>query len=209
MQAEYWNSFYAGRPIGIESPSQFAAFIASELQADSGLIEIGCGNGRDARFFSSLGVRVLAADASQEAIRLCRELSKSASVEFEVGSFDDSHIVDRMSDFFSEIPPFQRCVYARFFLHAITDDEESAFLSVAKELLKGGGVLAVEFRTDRDVKLSKVTAEHFRRFLRPTDFLSRAVALGFQASYFVEGFGFAKFRTDDAHVARLLLRADG
>ena len=48
---KYWDKYYSklknnNRLI----PSQFAAFVAGELNTNSILIDIGCGNGRDSFF---------------------------------------------------------------------------------------------------------------------------------------------------------------
>jgi hypothetical protein len=52
----------------------------------------------------------------------------------------------------------------------------------------------------------KVTGTHFRRFVLPASFEARALGGGFEVVYNVEGFGFAKYRQDDAYVARTIFR---
>ena len=69
-----------------------------------------------------------------------------------------------------------------------------------------GDVLAVEYRTIRDQVGAKETETHFRRFVLPATFQARALERGFEVTYAVEGFGFAKYRHDDAYVARTLFR---
>lgn len=66
--------------------------------------------------------------------------------------------------------------------------------------------MAAEFRTIRDAQQAKVTAEHYRRFVNPLVFMANANTAGFATDYFVEGFGYAKYKDDDAHVARCLMR---
>ncbi|WP_272816006.1 MULTISPECIES: hypothetical protein [unclassified Shinella] len=80
-----------------------------------------------------------------------------------------------------------------------------AFLKTAASL-ENLDLLAIEFRTDRDAQQTKVTDSHYRRFIPPLDFLSRAAKFGFSPAYFTEGFGYAKYRNDDAHIARVLMR---
>lgn len=89
-------------------------------------------------------------------------------------------------------------------MHAITDDEERAFLELAAELTSSGDILAVEYRTIRDSSGAKVTERHYRRFVTPATVQARALAAGFDVTYAVEGFGFAKYKQDDAYVARAL-----
>ena len=95
-------------------------------------------------------------------------------------------------------------LYARFFVHAITDEEELSFLDLAADLTKSGDLLAVEYRTVRDSSGAKVTGSHYRRFVTPASFQARTLARGFDEVYAVEGFGFAKYKQDDAYVARAI-----
>src|SRR5262245_8051610 len=61
----YWNAFYRDRHADLEAPSSFATHVLSKLGAGALLFELGCGNGRDALFFASKGLRVVACDRSQ------------------------------------------------------------------------------------------------------------------------------------------------
>jgi hypothetical protein len=49
-----------------------------------------------------------------------------------------------------------------------------------------------------------VTQQHYRRFVSPATFQARALGRGFEVVYAVEGFGFAKYRLDDAYEARAI-----
>jgi SAM-dependent methyltransferase len=203
-QTTYWNSYYGksshDSPPAI--PSQFAVFIANEFSDSKPLIvDVGCGNGRDSLFFASAGFRTIGVDGSEAAIESCRARSSGES-EFLHSTVDDPDLPQRihaMQDIRSPV-----LVYARFFLHAITDEEESSFLALAKTLCDTGGRLAVEFRTNRDELQIKTTQTHFRRYVNPLEFLTKTQGYGFSLNYFVEGFGFAKFKKDDAHVARFI-----
>lgn len=202
-RVDYWNDFYAStrarqRPL----PSQFAAFVAGELEGPSRIIEFGCGAGRDAIFFASHGHDVTGVDGSQAAVESCAALAAELGekAEFVSASIDDPHLAERL-----RAEAERTVVYARFFVHAITDAEETAFLALASSLLSPGDRLAVEYRTVRDVSGAKVTSTHYRRFVDPSAFNANAVLQGFEVAYAVEGFGFAKYRQDDAYVARALL----
>src|SRR5215207_813088 len=63
-----------------------------------------------------------------------------------------------------------RIVYARFFVHAITEAEEESLLDLAAEITDPGDLLAVEYRTVRDSSGAKVTETHYRRFVLPAAF---------------------------------------
>lgn len=199
----YWNEFYAAAATTTcPLPSQFAAFVAGELTEPHRIIDIGCGGGRDAIFFASHGHEVYGLDGSEAAVKACTELATALRVNatFQVAAIDDPTAASRVPT--SERPT---AVYARFFLHAITEEEEQSFLTLAAALTSPGDLLAVEYRTVRDSIGEKVTGAHYRRFVNPASFQANAVNHGFDVTYAVEGFGFAKYRRDDAYVARSLL----
>jgi len=200
----YWDEYYAARTTTIRRlPSQFAVFVAGELEQRHRIIELGCGNGRDSMFFASYGHDVVGVDASHAAIDGCRTMAQALGerATFIVSRIEDPELAGLVR---GETGP--RLVYARFFLHAITEPEEDALLGLASAITEAGDLLAVEYRTVRDSSGAKVTEQHYRRFVLPAAFEARALGRGFDVIYSVEGFGFAKFRQDDAYVARTLLR---
>jgi SAM-dependent methyltransferase len=199
----YWDEYYASRASAKRPlPSQFAAFVASELTETHRIIELGCGGGRDSFFFASFGHAVTGVDASEAAVTGCRTLAEQLGepAQFVCARIDDPDLAEQLKG--TEGP---LAIYARFFLHAITDDEEGALIGLAAELTAPGDLFALEYRTVRDASGAKVTAEHYRRFVAPPTFEARALAAGFDVRYAVEGFGFAKYREDDAYVAREIL----
>lgn len=204
-QRAYWDDYYAHRG-GPALPSQFATFAAGELDQPHRIVEFGCGNGRDALFFAGHGHEVVGVDASDRAIERCTERAKELGLiaTFLTSRVDGPGLSQRIGG--SGRPSM---VYARFFLHAITDDEQRAFLECSHDVTRPGDLMAVEFRTTRDRTSPKMTERHFRRFIEPAGFQLEAMEHGFRTSYAVEGFGFAKYRWDDAHVARCLLTRQG
>ncbi len=203
-RAEYWDEYYArGASPARRLPSQFAAFVAGELEGRHRVIELGCGDGRDAIFFATYGHEVVGVDASPTAIDRCRRLAATLNEQatFVVARIDEPGLAARIK---GDTTP--RVVYARFFLHAITEAEEEDLLDLAATIADPGDLLAVEYRTIRDLSGAKATGTHFRRFVLPAAFEARALGRGFDVTYSVEGFGFAKYRQDDAYVARTLFR---
>jgi SAM-dependent methyltransferase len=196
----YWDRYYAGRTTARRPlPSQFATFVAGELGEPRRVIELGCGTGRDSIFFASNGHDVTGVDASEEAVKRCTALAEKLGepASFVTAKVDDPGLAGQLKG-----PVGPLAVYARFFLHAITDDEERCFLALAADLTAAGDILAVEYRTVRDASGAKVTEDHYRRFVAPPTFEARALGSGFDVVYAVEGFGFAKYQQDDAYVAR-------
>lgn len=202
VNRNYWDSFYKGDNRKLSLPSQFAVFIANEfLEKINTVFDIGCGNGRDSLFFDSIGLRVIGIDASTTSISKLQNLQTSA--RFVASDISSNQLSSSLSDLVNSQDSV--LFYSRFFLHAISDQEEKYFWEFVSSFKATNTYVAVEFRTHRDELLSKSTANHFRRFLRPSDLLERALMHGFKCSYFTEGFGYAKYNDDDAHVARILL----
>jgi SAM-dependent methyltransferase len=204
----YWNSFYESTTKKRNTPSQFAVFVANELPFFDWVIDLGCGNGRDSLFFHDAGYGVLAVDGSETAISKSKELIqksqyKDVSTDFyceKINQLTHNDIFTTKSKNLSKI------IYSRFFLHAITETEEDAFLELCTEISTSGDVLALEFRTKQDEGRAKVTASHYRRFIEPTVLIDKIIANGcWKVIYTAEGTGFAKYNEDDAHVCRILL----
>jgi SAM-dependent methyltransferase len=207
VRHDYWQAYYAEHRWALP-PSQFAAFVAGECPGPRLLIDVGCGQGRDALFFRGLGFHTIGIDASEQAIEYCRaQLVGLHELEAqEAFQVRDVRSLVADGDFIARIAPVPKIVYSRFFLHAIHDAEEAAFLEFAhRACAVEGDVLALEFRTPLDRERSKATAQHYRRYIDGSALACRVVEGGrWRLAYQCEGTGLAKFREDDAHVCRLL-----
>lgn len=207
MEEQHWESFYQIQSTQPSPPSQFSAFIASEYIKRSQVFDFGCGNGRDSFFLANFALSVCGIDGSSEAIKICsgKRLNQDTSaVQFINSKIEVAGLYDILLALRDETAPL--LIYSRFFLHAITDEQEESFFSLANKLCTNkADRIALEFRTVRDRDLPKQTAKHFRRYIDPVNVITRAVAKGFTVEYFVEGFGFAKYLADDAYVARIIL----
>jgi SAM-dependent methyltransferase len=200
--SNHWDRYY-GAEQPPEIPSQFCVFIANEFTHVRHVVEAGCGNGRDALYFASLGKRVVAFDASPAAIESCRNRQGGPAQFFRGAAGDPETWQSVQRALGEEKEPV--LLYNRFFLHAIDEQAEAAFLRQASDLLKDrGGYLCIECRTIRDEDHVKVTPSHYRRFIEPLHLAARLHEVGLGVDYFVEGYGMAKFRKDDAHVVRLI-----
>jgi cyclopropane fatty-acyl-phospholipid synthase-like methyltransferase len=122
-------------PRTVPFPSQFAAFVAGELPGPTRVVELGCGNGRDSIFFASYGHDVTGVDGSESAVVAASATAEANGVtaNFLVSSIDDPALPERLG---SATGPLM--VYARFFVHAITDREEQDFLTLAAGLTPPG-----------------------------------------------------------------------
>jgi SAM-dependent methyltransferase len=201
----HWETYYRSVEVPV-APSQFGVFVHNEFPSAKLIVDVGCGSGRDTFFFAQHGHRTIGVDASEAAVSSCRERAgKVENIRFLHMTVGDQQFVSALTEEAGEVPS-STVFYARFFIHAISEREQSSFLRHAASFLPKGGVLAVEFRTLRDREQSKVTPAHYRRFVDPLAFIAEAAFFGFSHEYFVEGFGYAKHKNDDAHVARTIMR---
>jgi cyclopropane fatty-acyl-phospholipid synthase-like methyltransferase len=202
---DYWTSFYAAKSRGgsLMPPSQFAAFVAQELDPKSAIFDVGCGNGRDSLFFAEMGFKVVALDASENAISFVENKASERdldNIKFIVSDINGP----KLQETIGQLENTKACIYARFFLHAINKQEQATFLETLSGSLKSGNRLAFEYRTTEDQFLQKEAPPHFRRYQSAADLNRQLQNFGFEQIYAIEGQGYAKYKTDDAIVARCI-----
>ena len=211
---QHWNTYYQRRsesePWSI-LPSQFAAFVANETSPGR-LLEVGCGNGRDSLFFSSVGFQVTAADYALKAVELCQSRAEQTGLRLEVLQLNVYDLPQLMRAA-GKFPAAFDVVYARFFLHAVTKIGERNFWRFCAAVLKKNGKCFVEFRTEHDrraeagAKLSdnERADGHYRRFVSIQDVKEEASKHQLVTTFEAAGTGMAAFRGEDPHVGRLVL----
>lgn len=209
---DYWGSYY-GKQEAPVLPSQFALFVANEvatgeLSPVGTVFDIGCGNGRDALFFLQLGYQVRGLDGSDAAIAVCQQrLEQTGPEQAKRGRFiaGPADAAESWAELARDSGDGSLLIYARFFFHAIDEAAELAVIAQAAALIgRRGGAFCAEFRTPADRDAAKVTPEHYRRFIDLAGFADRVSASGLTPLWQAEGRGMAKYRQDDAHVARLI-----
>ena len=201
-EKSYWEGYYAQSPTHqrLRLPSQFASFCANELHQSSisQIVDLGCGNGRDSMFFAQTGFSVISIDQSENAIEHLGSFgfeNLTAVAQSALSPFND--VVGQTFDV--EQP---MAIYARFFLHALTDSEIDAFFSNCAQMTKTDDLVMVEYRNTDDATKPKETAAHYRNYLDPKVIAGLASKYGMRRVYETAGVGFAKYRSDDANVSR-------
>ncbi|HED8437280.1 TPA: class I SAM-dependent methyltransferase [Campylobacter jejuni] len=106
----YWSAFYAKNQEPFEH-SLFATFCLKYFKKDFSILELGCGNGRDALFFSKKGCKVKALDLCEDEIRFLNDNYKNENLEFFCVDFCN-FLDDKKYD----------GIYSRFTLHSISKD---------------------------------------------------------------------------------------
>ena len=198
----YWNNFYKNKFNMI--PSQFAVFVANEYPEKNNVIDFGCGSGRDTLFLAKFYKKVIGIDASGEIIARNKKLKNSnKNITFLLNDLSNENVlVDLLNN---ELGQIENCIfYARFFIHAVDEDTENKLLNLYK-ICKSNNLLALEFRTSKDENLKKQFGNHYRRFIDLNNLIDKVQNLKLRVKYLVEGQGYAKYKVDDAYVARLIV----
>lgn len=198
----YWNQYYRDH-LCPEEPSCFAKYVASLVEPGRTLLELGCGNGRDAVYFASHGLSVRAMDLSETAIEELRG-RKIPHAEFICGDFvrQEAHR-----------PNSYDYAYSRFTIHSISHQQEQLLLTHVFQGLKDGGKFFIEVRGVHDPlfgkgKLVERNAyfydAHYRRFIVMDELVNALTDRGFHVEYAEEQTGFAPYGTDDPPVIRIV-----
>jgi SAM-dependent methyltransferase len=197
----HWDEYYKKNNIP-KFPSPFAEYVANQLNTQKTILEIGCGNGRDSKFFSSQGHHVTGLDRSVEAIELCKKLYSDESLEFFFGTITNIEKINKKK---------YDLIYSRFVIHAMSLCEEIKTLNMSYKLLKKNGQFFIECRSINDPLSEKGEIlshtermdGHYRRFIILKEFKQRLVQAGFRIIKTIESNDLAKLGDDDPVVIRI------
>ena len=193
----------------ISDASSFAHFVREFIVPDSLVIDLGCGNGRDSRFLNQFN-DVVGIDQSDVAIEFCKsqrllDVKKVKTLAFRSLLIEDENLCDIFKTEIIKSEQNNVFIYARFFLHAINKFEYEKFWEFAQCLNLDFSVsVGVEFRTEEDKENFKLFPDHFRNFLDPSSVVSDAELRGFKVRALYQGYGLAKYKNEDPHVARII-----
>ena len=208
---DYWNEYYIHNAPSVENkPSEFAKYIESRFlyeKKPAHILELGCGNGRDSLFFLSEGHIITAIDGSDVAIHMLKRITNSNNALFVCGDFVKSKTLYQMK---------YDCIYSRFTLHAISEEQEDELLANIRYALNSNGILAIEARTTNDelygkgIEIENNTFfynEHYRRFINVSVFRNKIEKLGFDIIYLDESNGFSRTQDSDPVLMRCICTA--
>ena len=125
------------------------------ITKEDDILEIGCGEGRDASFILEKGYHLLATDISQEAIDYCQKKMDVFSSSFKV--------VDCLKD---SLKNKYRYIYTIAVLHMLVlDEDRNKFYRFIRNHLKDDGVALVCSMGDGDteIKLTSVKHSNYRK----------------------------------------------
>lgn len=140
MDKNYWKNFYKKQNENLK-PSLFAQYVCSHYAVpQKTLVELGCGNGRDAVFFANERLNVTAYDQCEDEIKfLVVRYEKLQNITFRMGDFSalaDSEKAD--------------IIYSRFTLHSGSKEQEQRTMAWAFRNLKNGGHYCMEARGQKN-----------------------------------------------------------
>lgn len=198
---EYWNEYYRQK-LADEQPSLFAEFVRGCLGEGETLIDLGCGNGRDALYFCRKGVGVTAIDQSETGIAMMQD---AGTENLKCVCGDITKTSDHCDGEYDN-------AYSRFCIHALTEEQQCDFLKEVYKVLRPGGRFWIEVRGVKDTLFGKgepagrnafVHDGHYRRFIVLEELMNELESVGFEIEVAEERTGFAPYRDEDPIVIRI------
>ncbi|RBY91740.1 class I SAM-dependent methyltransferase [Blastococcus sp. TBT05-19] len=209
MARDYWQDFYQSP--GVDrvpaTESTFAGWVAERLPDGAGVLDVGTGTARDARFFARSGRRVLGLDYSSAAIERAQGLAGAEewSADFRVLNLGDLTAIGNLVADLDWSAGWH--LYARFLLHAIDDTARSNLWTLAGAVARRGGECWFEFRTSEDQDAPHVFGEHFRRYLSPDQVAEELAEHGMEVVERLHSQDLAPYKDENPWVARLRVRS--
>ena len=202
MNKKYWDHYYANN-LGIQTPTSFANHVVPLIKKGESILELGCGNGRDSFHFANKGFQVYAVDQSQIVINQIKK--ENINPKFICENIEN--IQKKITD------PINHC-YARFFFHALNENEEDQAIKSISKLLPKNGLFFSENRSVKSDLYGKgqivskdiFSTDHKRRFIRKNNLISKLKKNDFEIKSIVETNGIAIYKDDDPIVIRICAR---
>ncbi|MGN9134000.1 adenylyl-sulfate kinase [Clostridium sp. HCP1S3_B4] len=204
---DYWNNFYKSNNYEIAKQSSFANYILKYTEKNKKLIDLGCGNGRDSKFFASKGIKVYGVDSSEWTINKLNSDNIGKNCIFICDDFVSS------KNLF--LQKYDYC-YSRFTLHAINEKQENELLFNIKKALNKNGYFFVEARTINDEIYGKgrkigrneyIYEDHYRRFINVKEFKEKIESVdGLKIIELDENKGYSKLGKSDPTLMRCIIK---
>jgi bifunctional enzyme CysN/CysC len=200
-RTSHWKNYYS-KDIAPVHPSSFAEHVINQLDSGRDILEIGCGNGRDAAYFSSNEHYVDAIDRSEAAIELCKQKYSNTNLNYNAGEISQlDEICNKKYD----------VVYSRFVIHAMPVQEELILLQKVFQILNEGGLIFIECRSINDplsrkgevISPTERIHGHYRRFIIPEELHDRLTNNGYEIISMSETSGLSVHDEDDPVLIRV------
>lgn len=201
----YWENFYENWRCDDASP--FAAFASASLKQHRlthMLFDLGCGNGRDSRFFKANGWTVCSIDSSSVGLHMAEsDTGSDLSIHGDVADAETwREILVRKGTHARTHSLF----YARFLLHALDRAQQRTFCDLLIDAALIGDVVAFEYRTTQDAQLPKTYSGHDRYYVDHDCLVSQFAARQWTLLHAVESQGLSPWQTEDPWIGRIIAR---
>lgn len=172
-EQKYWENYYKKQNEPFKE-SLFASYcVKNYLQPNMTVLELGCGNGRDAVYMSRNGINITAVDQCSKEIDFLNNNFGHKNLKFQSGDFSQLKIRKNFD-----------AIYSRFTLHAVSLQQQDNTLNWCAKHLNLNGYLLIEARgTENEYYgLGKpvdgetdafIYEGHYRRFLRLNETVSK------------------------------------
>jgi tellurite methyltransferase len=181
----YWSTFY--KKFNETNPSNFACFIMQYLKeytGDLNILDVGCGNGRDSYYLSSMynttGIDVSIVPSSTN--------SKLQFIQGDMISIDKS--------------PYN-LIYSRFTFHSITNEQQEQLIqSIADDTF-----LCIETRSSKDKDEYRTFGDDHYRNLTNMDYLIELLQkYNFTILYSIESKDVAVYKDENPTCIRIICK---
>ncbi|EAI8625052.1 class I SAM-dependent methyltransferase [Campylobacter lari] len=219
---KYWTNFYQLNQEPFAA-SLFAEFCCKHyIKKHDLLLELGCGNGRDAIFFQRNLIKVDAIDLCENEIHYLNQKYKSDDLKFICMDFSQIDFVDKYD-----------IIYSRFTLHSINEEQENRLFQAVYRALKNykdyniltekkkkrekkeGGYFCIEARGMKNSlyglgkQVNKdcfIYNDHFRRFIDIDITCEKLQNIGFNIILAEENINFAPFNKENDYFIRIVVK---
>lgn len=206
MDYTYWNEYYEKNIAPIE-PTSFSKEVIKYLSNNRKLLELGCGNGRDAVFFAKNKIDVVAIDQSEAAINVLKNYENLYdNITFIKDDFVNSDVLNnRKFDY----------IYSRFTLHSITEDQQRHIIKKVYNTLEHEGMFFIEARSINDSLYGKgekigdneyIYNSHYRRFINIDELTTILLNEGFTIEFANESDEYAVYKDEKPMVIRVIAK---
>jgi SAM-dependent methyltransferase len=134
--SHHWNTQHLkyAQTEWINKSSLFAQYAIGFFPSTGTIIDIGCGQGQDSRFFGQHGYDVTGIDFSEEGIRIAKEKTDLPNVHFMVADISEPlSFEDESFD----------VVYSHLAIHYFTKEKTKLIFQELNRILKKDGILAL------------------------------------------------------------------
>ena len=96
-------------------------------------------------------------------------------------------------------------VYCRFMLHAVPEDVEDFILSESFNVIKSGGLLCIESRSDQG-HVDYAHGDHYRRHTNYKALQNKVDSLGFDILWMLEKDGLSRYLNENPVIIRMVCK---